>query len=121
MNVQIAFRRTGRTTKALEHALLLATSGQTVYFVVGDFHHVEGLIEHITSRFPRLIKSFNFTLGDVKVHNNGELRFRVGDSAFFDWELLRFRGQPSHMVTIVDHYAIEQHYGKILNAWMEYF
>jgi len=94
-------RRTGRTTRMLQHAQKLEAEGHDVYVIVGNQREV--------NRFYFLLPS-NTT---IKVETASRLRN-------FNWLYMRLDGAHPNCRALVDHHAIEDMYGALLEELHRY-
>lgn len=94
-------RGTGRTTRMLAHAKQLEASGRAVYIIASDHQHAGNL--------RRLLPEET----GIKV----ETPATAGN---FDWQTLALRGAHPNCVVLVDHYAIESHFARMLRMLTAY-
>lgn len=93
-------RRTGRTTRMLEEAARLDAKGRAVYVVTAD----EAQRRRLAAEFEQ-----EHGVTGVKFETEASL------GAAWDWKRLRIRGAHPNCVVLVDHHAIEQHFGAMLD------
>jgi len=98
-----ALRQTGRTTRMLEEAKALSTQGRAVYVVAANQHHAKQLA-------CSLGKEWN---GQIKIETEGSL-------GNLDWETLTLRGAHPNCVVLIDHYAIESRFARVLEMLHRY-
>lgn len=91
-------RRTGRTTRMLEHAAELARQGRAVYVV------------------------FNMPAGPALREKYPDISFETQASLgpSLDLEHLRLRGAHPNCVLLVDHYVIERRFGRLFEMMTAY-
>lgn len=92
-------RGSGRTSRMLMEAEKLANEGYAVYIIAGSFLEAK--------RLRRLIVT-------------DEIKVEPIDCPSFCWESFSLRGAHPNCVALVDHYAIECKFGKILDMWTKY-
>ena len=98
-------RRTGRTTRMLEHAKQLALAGRAVYVVADN------------ERDSRRMEIECFKTGEP----NLGIKFEVpGSLGNFVWEEMRLRGAHPNCVVLVDHHAIEDKFARALEMLHAY-
>ena len=95
-------RRTGRTTRMLEHARKLSGQGRSVYVVAANQHEAD--------RLKKLI-------GDGDHGIKVETSWSLGN---FDWDTLTLLGAHPNCVVLVDHYAIESRFSAAIQALHAY-
>lgn len=95
-------RRTGRTTRMLEHAKKLAREGRAVYVIADNAMDMRRLEAECNE--PSLGIKFETP------HSPGN----------FDWETMRLIGAHPNCVVLVDHHAIEDRYARILEMLHAY-
>ena len=89
-------RRTGRTTRMLEHAKRLAAEGRKVRVVTDNYNE--------TRRLEALF-------GHPDLYVRFETLLYPGE---FDWARMQFTTRTRSEVVLVDHYAIERHLSRAL-------
>ncbi len=87
------FRGSGRTTRMLDEARRLADEGKAVYVIAAN----EAQRRQLQSVAGENVK--------VETHTT---------AGNFDWEQMRLIGSYPNCVTLVDHYAIESRFAKVL-------
>lgn len=98
-------RATGRTHRMLEHAEFEAENGRAVYVICADMRHADIL----KKRF-----------GVEKAQRLG-IKFETPESlGHFDWSNMRLPGEHPNCVLLADHYAIEFHFGAMLEMLHRY-
>ena len=90
-----ANRQTGRTTRMMEEAKALARAGRAVYVVLAYPAHKRHLEDKDTVR-----------LG-IKFETPTTL-------SNFDWGTMTLTGAYQNCAVLVDHYAIESHFSRLL-------
>lgn len=98
-------RRTGRTTRMLEHAKQLALAGRAVYVIADN------------ERDLRRLEIECFKTGEPNLGIKFETQQSLGT---FDWEQMRLIGAHPNCVVLVDHHAIEDKYARILEMLHAY-
>jgi len=94
-------RGTGRTTRMLEEAVRLAEANRAVYVVMGNHQQA---------------KTF-----ENKMPQGLGIQFETAQSlSNFDWETLTLPGAHPNCVVLVDHYAIESKFNRILEELHRY-
>lgn len=94
-------RQSGRTTRMLAEAGRLAKDGRAVYVIAAN--EVER--RRLQSMLP----------------NDSPVKVETGSSpGNFDWDQLALRGAHPNCEVLVDHYAIEMRYSRILNELHRY-
>lgn len=96
-------RRTGRTTRMMQEAIEQGKRGRAVYIIV----HRADYGEDLRHRFPESVAA------GVKFETWQSLRN-------LDAETLRLRDAHPNCAVLVDHFAIETRYGKLLEEWARY-
>lgn len=94
-------RRTGRTTRMLEHAKQLASEGSLVHVIVNDHIVAQRLNHSLQADHPTI------TVSAVVPHE-------------FRWETLSFAGDGNRTVVLVDHYVIERRFGHLVDMMNAY-
>lgn len=94
--INLTSRRTGRTTRMLDHAKQLSREGRAVYIIAASEREVKRLREMLGPGYP-----------DIKIETSGSL-------PNFDWEFLTLRGAHPNCRVLIDHYAIEVRYARML-------
>lgn len=85
-------RATGRTTRMLQEASRLIDEGRAVYVIMDSKAAIDRVREF-----------------------DDRIAFETpASSVTFDWEMMRLRGAHPNCVVLVDHYAIEQRYARLL-------
>lgn len=97
-------RQTGRTTRMLLHAKELAESGKAVYVVAANSLHAKQLDE--------MAKKLGVPQS-VKIERNGE-------AMPLDWRTLRTHGMHDNCEVLVDHFAIESEFDRLLEMLHRY-
>jgi ABC-type branched-subunit amino acid transport system substrate-binding protein len=97
-------RQTGRTTRMLAEAVKLAKKGKAVYIVVADMAQKRQMEKQFGKAFWGLGIKF-------------ETPYSPGN---FDWETMTFRGAHPDCVTLVDHYAIEARFPRLVEMLHRY-
>lgn len=88
-------RGTGRTTRMLEHAKALEAEGRTVYIIAANRQHA-----HLLRRC---------------LPEGSSILIETPDSpGNFDWHTLSLCGANPNCVVLVDHFAIESRFSKML-------
>jgi hypothetical protein len=87
-------RGTGRTTRMLQEAKRLADEGRAVYVIAASKAQADTL--EAMSGYDQRIK------------------FEPCAPSNFDWEQMKLKGAHPQCVTLVDHYAIEWRFERIL-------
>src|SRR5690348_10125997 len=100
VDTMLTLRGTGRTTRMLESAALIARDGKPVYILVYGSNHRRYLQACCDSVYPD---------AGIKV----ETEETVGR---FDWDTFRFDGMPSNGVVLVDHFLIESKFPLLVQA-----
>jgi len=95
-------RGTGRTTRMLEEAIKQAEAGRAVYVVGAKANHVWALEEAVKDICGKSASSLGIKF---------ETAHTVGN---FDWKTLTLRGAHPNCVVLVDHYAIEAEFARML-------
>ena len=96
-----ANRRTGRTTRMMEEAKALARVGRAVYVIFGYPAH-------------------NRNLEDEESIQLG-IKFETPTSmSNFDWPTMSLKGAHRNCVVLVDHYAIESYFSRMLAVLHRY-
>jgi hypothetical protein len=104
MGIRDRRRRTGRTTRMLAEAVKLAKKGRAVYIIVANASQGRRLEKQCGEAFQRL---------GIKFETPGS----VGN---FDWETMTLRGAHPNCVALVDHYAIEARFPRIVEMLHRY-
>lgn len=91
-------RRTGRTTRMMEEAKALARAGKAVYVV---------------AQHTRILKDEETLRLGIKFESTSSL-------SNFDWLAMRLRGDHPNCVVLVDHYAIETYFSRVLEMLHRY-
>lgn len=94
-------RRTGRTSRMLERAIQLANAGRAVYVIAANTREKLRLSEMLS------------TDTSIKV----ETPESCGN---FDWRTLSLTGAHPNCVVLVDHFAIEINFNRLLEEWSAY-
>lgn len=94
-------RKSGRTTRMLVEAERLASDGRAVYVIAANMAEV--------SRLQSLLRSDS----GVKVET-------CDSPGNFDWDTLSLKGAHPNCVVLVDHYAIECRFRRILDELHRY-
>ena len=97
-------RQTGRTTRMLEEARRLDEEGRAVYVVCANRDQVERLRRR--ARDMAIPESVKFET-DATLSN-------------LDWGRLWLRGAHPNCVVLIDHYAIEERFGPVLEMLHRY-
>lgn len=108
-------RASGRTTRMLEAAIQEAEAGRAVYVIAADSRQ-KVMLEH---RLDQLLKmKIPRRKGEQPLHGERMgIQFDTPESAAnFSWETLRLMGMHPNCVVLVDHYAIEERFKKILET-----
>lgn len=95
-------RQTGRTTRMLEHARELSKQRRAVYIVAANEQHADMLRRE---------------LGDEPHGIEVETEESIGN---LDWQTMTMRGAHPNCVLLVDHYAIESRFGRMLEMLTRY-
>jgi hypothetical protein len=98
-----AKRNTGRTSRMLESARLVAQEGRGVYVIAAHQRHADELRHMLGS-----------DAGRIKVETAHGIGHRL------DWTTMTLRGHLRDCVVLVDHYTIESLFGAILSEWVRY-
>lgn len=88
-------RRTGRTTRMLDHAKLLSLQGKAVYIMVADETQRAWFRTELGDRLDIQVETPNSLPG-------------------FDWKRWRSPGAHDNCVFLMDHHAGEEHFGLAL-------
>lgn len=104
-------RQTGRTTRMLKEALLLAEKGKTVY-VICALHSNCGLFSRQVAR--DLKDAVLSEDGRVVLKSGGRICFMAQHNPLWNWDAWRVMGVGADAEILVDHYAIESRYSKAL-------
>jgi hypothetical protein len=96
-------RRTGRTSRMLDAARLVAQKGREVYVIAASLSHADALRRMLGSD----AKGIKVECAD-------------GIGAKLDWATMKLRGHLVHHVVFVDHYTIESRFAPILGEWMRF-
>lgn len=91
---------TGRTTRMLNRAIALAREGRAVYVLVDSEQEARRLWREIPDE-----------LG---------IKVEFADNPAFDWHLMQIRGAHPNCITLVDHYAIERRFKRLLEELHRY-
>lgn len=103
-----ANRQTGRTTRMLEHAKQLAAQGKAVYVIAANKQHADQLAVALGG------ERMGVDIGDgIKVET-------PESCSNFDWHTMSLRGAHPNCVVLVDHFAIERRFSRILEALHAY-
>lgn len=94
-----ALRCTGRTTRMLAKAKQLADEGKSVYVAFANEAQA-GIAKRQAA--------------------DDRIRFGTTRSPLFDWDTMRHRGFSAEQVVLVDHYAIEGRFGKVVDRLHEW-
>ena len=89
-----ALRATGRTTRLIEEAKRLQEQGKPVVVVVATAHQVN----------------------EIKIKTGDTIPVLHTQSAEWDWNEMRQYGRSLETEYLIDHYAIEKKYAKVLQA-----
>ena len=89
-------RATGRTTRMLEHAKKLAREGRAVYVIADN---------------TRDARRLQMLCGEPTLGIKFETPPTIGN---LDWEHMQLRGAHPNCVVLVDHYAIEDRFARVL-------
>src|SRR5688572_33456709 len=100
-----ALRRTGRTTRMLEHAKELALAGRAVYVIADN------------ERDARRLEIECFKTGEPNLGIKFETPGSLGN---FDWEEMRLTGAHPNCVVLVDHNAIEARFSRLIRMLHAY-
>lgn len=95
-------RGTGRTTRMLEHAKKLAREGRAVYVIADNTNDARRL---------------QMLCGEPNLGIKFETPRSPGN---FDWEQMRLVGAHPNCVVLVDHYAIEDRFARVLEMLHAY-
>lgn len=87
-------RATGRTTRLIEEAKRLQQQGKPVVVVVATGQQVN----------------------EVRIKTGDTVRVVHSQSPEWDWNEMRLYGHPLEIEYLIDHYAIEKKYSKVLQA-----
>jgi hypothetical protein len=87
-------RATGRTTRLIEEAKRLQQQGKPVVVVVATAHQVN----------------------EVRIKTGDTIPVVHSQSSEWDWNEMRQYGRPLETEYLIDHYAIEKKYSKVLQA-----
>ena len=87
------FRGTGRTTRMLDEAKRMAADGKAVYVIAAN---------ELQANELRSLAGESVKVETAKSAGN------------FDWEQLRLVGAHPNCVTLIDHYAIESRFARVL-------
>lgn len=106
-------RHSGRTTRMLEAAINLASEGRAVYVMTAssqEKRRLEDFLDRILKESVRLRESVGPAGGRLGI------QFETTESTGqgFDWEQMRLVGAHPNCAVLVDHYAIEKRYARIL-------
>jgi thymidine kinase len=85
---------TGRTTRLIEEAKRLQQQGKRVVVVVATSHQVN----------------------EIRIKTGDTIPVVHSQSSEWDWNEMRQHGLPLETEYLIDHYAIEKKYAKILQA-----
>jgi hypothetical protein len=96
-------RRTGRTSRMLDAARLIAQQGREVYVIAAHLSHADALRRMLGSD----AKGIKVECAD-------------GIGAKLDWATMTLRGHLRNHTVLVDHYTIESRFAAILSEWMRY-
>lgn len=94
-------RRTGRTTRMMEEAKALAQAGKAVYVVA------------TTPILQKYIEDDETLRLGIKFES-------ISSLSNLDWLALRLRGAHPNCVVLVDHYAIETYFSRVLEMLHRY-
>lgn len=95
-------RQTGRTTRMLEHAKALAKAGRAVYIIAANEQQRRWLEDRI-GQGPM----------GIKVETWETLRN-------FDWQTMSLLGAHPNCAVVVDHFAIESRFRRMLEELVRY-
>lgn len=95
-------KQTGRTTRMLEHAKSLAKAGRAVYVIAATEHQRQWLEERLGSD----------SMG-IKIETAWSLRN-------FDWGTMTLLGAHPNCAVVVDHFAIESRFRRMLEELVRY-
>ena len=101
-NAMRKLRGTGRTTRMLEHAKKLAREGRAVYVIADN---------------TRDMRRLEILCGESKLGIKFETPSTPGN---FEWEAMRLRGAHPNCVVLVDHWAIESKFARVLEMLHAY-
>ena len=96
-----ANRRTGRTTRMMEEAKARARAGRGGYVILGHAAHKRHLED------------------EESIHLG--IKFETPTSmSNFDWPTMRLKGAHPNCLVLVDHYAIESYFSRMLAVLHRY-
>lgn len=99
-----AARRSGRTTRMMQHAVQLDQNGRAVYVCIRDKGQIPAL-EKIRRNLCPKATGIQY---DTPVHLD------------IDWETLTLRGAHPNCVLLIDHAVIEHTFGRVLQMHRQY-
>jgi hypothetical protein len=110
-------RNTGRTSRMLREAARLALAGQNVIVIASTHAQAHELWR----------KTWDVGYPGIEAHvgnltvtfNNGKtIKFKRASDPFISWETGVVEGEQA--VVLVDHFAIEQKWGWVLEMWLKF-
>lgn len=99
MNTLNSLKGTGRTTRMLKEAQKLSSEGRAVYIVAATPAHAQQLQNQL----------------DNAGRPNHGIKCETDYDLGFNWERLSVRGAHPNAVFLIDHGAIESHFGALLH------
>jgi hypothetical protein len=106
------FNRSGRTTHLLERAIEEALAGRLVYIIGSDINHVANLMYQLSS-LPQYDVLSEQLKNKIKIAPYPSIEHHL------DIRHMRIIGlAPEHHIVLMDHWAIESRFGKLLEMWI---
>ena len=114
------YKNSGRSTRMLNRALDLVEAGKDVVIGIHKANFQNTLFKLVEEQ--RLIKlRLRAPTTFVNIRSQGSITFRVVLNNYrFSWDSLRFRGMSDTAIVLIDHYALEQHFGEVINMYLSY-
>lgn len=115
-----ALRRTGRTSRMIDHAIDRALWGKYVTMYCDTAHGAKKLSRRIISVLAerKIISGILMDGLKIKIGDGCITSERIGPQ--FDWNSMRSFGVHPSVVSLVDHRAIEQRFPEIVNMLYQF-
>lgn len=126
MDPFLPYRRTGRTTQMLTHALALAQKGERVIVWAATDRHADQLAKMVYTMIDRIPRdvcrnngAFGWAIGSghlsiiaLNRHRDDVWEERTGD--------VRLRGESHDTRYLMDHHTLEVLYPRVIEQWLEF-
>lgn len=113
--MELELRRTGRTQRMLMAALESVRDGGYAFVMCNDKQQSDNVLRRLATMTPGRIASTKFYPA-----SGGQLSVETPESVRFDWDHLHVTGAHSSCRVFVDHYAIEQRFGRLFRIMHEW-